>query len=127
MESKKMQMCGHNLSVLQLDKDNVRRCICAIDDEYNLAYLISYYTVVAVYDMKTATIYRTWNGWTRTTARHVSLFAKFMHNDSAANFTYFDWKCAQNIDGAQILPLDWLVRDARIKIPCNDKYVKWGW
>lgn len=127
---KYFEMSGHKLCAVQLDKDSVRRCVCVLDDEHNMAYLISYYTVVAVYNMKLEKLYRTWPDWSRTTARHVNLFRKYLEKECGAHFTYYEWKdaCKDYSEyGPMCLPFDFLVRQTRQYIPLADNRVNWNW
>lgn len=125
---KNFKMNGHDLTAVQLDSDSSKRAICILDDEHNLAYCLSYYTIVAVYDMKREKLYRTWPDWSRSTSHHISLFAKYLYKECSANFTYYDWKNASRDYteyGHICLPFDFLVNETRNHIKLNDTRVAW--
>ena len=84
-------------------------------------YLISYYTCVAVYDIAKRAMYRTWLGYTPTTAKHVGLFCKYInekYNDGLHAFTYYDWKnCHSNaLDKQEYAWLSGVVEETRFRI-----------
>ena len=62
-----------------------------------LYYLLSYDTVVAVYDNSTRRLYRTWNDWSSTTAGHVRRFLKCINYECGTDYTYYDWKTADDM------------------------------
>lgn len=85
-------------------------------------YLISYYTCVAVYDIAKHAMYRTWMGYTQTTAKHVGLFCKYInekYNNGLNAFTYHDWKCNNSnaCDRKEYWYPALVVEEARVRIP----------
>ena len=93
--------------------------ICERDDGY--VYLISYNTCVAVYEISRHRLYRTWTGYSATTAKHVGLFCKYInekYNDGLCAFTYFDWKnrTSYELDKMEYAWLDAVVRETRLRI-----------
>lgn len=87
-------------------------------------YLISYYTCVAVYDIVKHAMYRTWMGYTPTTAKHVALFCRYInekYNYGLNAFTYHDWKCNNSnaTDKMEYAYHITVVDETRLRIPCK--------
>lgn len=62
-------------------------------------YCISYDTIVAVYDNVSRTLYRTWDGFSRTTAKHIGLFCHAVNAVCSESISYFQWKTSPDYDG----------------------------
>ena len=51
-------------------------------EERGLVFLKSYDTIVACHDTVNGIFYRTWNGYSATTQRHIEAFRQLFHLDS---------------------------------------------
>ena len=58
-------------------------------------FLISYDICVAIYSIERNYIYRAWDGFSATSAKHIGLFCKYInekYNNGLSAFNYYDWK-----------------------------------